>query len=86
MAFAVWNVLARTVIQRRTPTELLARILSINATAVTAASIFGAILGGVVASHLGLHAPFLLGVPVLLAAVTFVASRPPDAEPATSSS
>lgn len=81
MAFAVWNVIARTAIQRRTPTELLGRIISINATAVTAASILGAILGGVTASHLGLHAPFLLGLPLLFAAIAFVASRPAGAEP-----
>lgn len=81
MAFAIWNVIARTAIQRRTPSALLGRITSINGTAVTAASISGAILGGITANHLGLHAPFLLGLPLLLAAIAYVATRPAHAEP-----
>ncbi|HEU5484357.1 MAG TPA: MFS transporter [Microlunatus sp.] len=84
MAFAVWNVIARTAIQRRTPAELLGRISSINTTAVTAASILGAIVGGLTADRLGLHAPFLLGLPLLLAAIVFVATRPASAEPTAS--
>ncbi|GAB3763883.1 MFS transporter [Microlunatus parietis] len=68
--FAVWNVAARTLIQRRTPLELLGRVSSINGTVITAASILGALLGGVVAQQFGLHLPFLLGVPLLLAAAS----------------
>lgn len=71
LVFAVWNVAARTLIQRQTPLEMLGRINSIKRTAITAASILGALLGGIVAQELGLHAPFLLGVPLLLAA-TFI--------------
>lgn len=83
MAFGIWNVIARTAIQRRTPSELLGRISSINGTAVTAASILGAVLGGVAGDRLGLHAPFLLGIPVLVAAIAFVISRPSGAEPSS---
>ncbi len=68
LVFAVWNVAARTLIQRRTPLALLGRISSINGTVITAASILGALLGGITAQQLGLHAPFLLGVPLLVVA------------------
>ena len=72
MAFAIWNVQARTAIQRAVPPDLLGRVTSINRTVVTAASVTGAALGGLAAYHLGLHAPFLLGLPVLAAAGVFV--------------
>lgn len=68
LVFAVWNVAARTLIQRQTPLEMLGRISSINGTVITAASILGALFGGIVAQLHGLHAPFLLGVPLLLVA------------------
>jgi predicted MFS family arabinose efflux permease len=73
MAFAIWNVQARTVIQRTVPSDLLGRVTSINRTAATAASLIGAGLGGFAAHHLGLHAPFLLGLPLLAAAGLLVA-------------
>lgn len=75
MAFAIWNVIARTSIQRATPADLLGRVISIIGTIITAASILGAFLGGLAADQLGLHAPFLLGLPVLVAAGVFVAAR-----------
>ena len=68
LVFAVWNVAARTLIQRRTPRPFLGRVGSINGTVITSASILGALLGGLVARQQGLHAPFLLGVPLLLVA------------------
>jgi MFS family permease len=74
MAFAIWNVQARTTIQRSVPADLLGRVTSINRTAITAASVAGAGLGGFAAHHLGLHAPFLLGLPVLAAAGLLVAA------------
>jgi predicted MFS family arabinose efflux permease len=75
MAFAIWNVIARTSIQQAAPAGLLGRVISVNGTMITAASILGAFLGGLAAKHLGLHAPFLLGLPVLVAAGIFVATR-----------
>lgn len=72
LVFAVWNVAARTLIQRRTALEMLGRISSINGTVITTASILGALFGGIAAQQLGLHAPFLLGVPLLLIATLVV--------------
>lgn len=68
MAFAIWNVQARTTIQSTVPSHLLGRVISINRAVITAASLAGAGLGGVIASRLGLHAPFLLGIPILIVA------------------
>lgn len=76
MAFAIWNVIARTSIQQATPGDLLGRVTSVNGTMITAASILGAFLGGLAADHLGLHTPFLLGIPILIAAAIFIAARP----------
>lgn len=72
MAFAIWNVQARTIVQRCAPADLLGRITSINRTVIAAATVIGASLGGLTAHHLGLHAPFLLGLPILLGATAFV--------------
>jgi MFS family permease len=86
MAFAVWNVQARTIIQRAVPSDLLGRVSSINRTVIAAASVIGASLGGFTAYHLGLHAPFLLGLPILVAAGLLVAaSRKTFAHPVTQS-
>lgn len=67
--FGVWNVITATQYQSRTPTHLLGRVLSAERTAVMTASPLGALLGGAAASVWGIRAPFLLGVPLLLAAV-----------------
>lgn len=74
MAFAIWTVQARTTIQRAVPSELLGRVISINRVVITAGSLIGASLGGVTASRLGLHAPFLLGLPILVVASVLVAA------------
>ncbi|MBR7837050.1 MFS transporter [Actinospica durhamensis] len=59
-----------------TPAHLLGRVISINRAVITAASLAGAGLGGITASRLGLHAPFLLGIPVLvLAGILTAAGR-----------
>jgi len=76
MAFAIWTVQSRTTIQRAVPPELLGRVLSINRVIFTAGSLIGASLGGVAASRLGLHAPFLLGLPILVVAGILVAASP----------
>jgi MFS family permease len=74
MAFAIWTVQSRTTIQRAVPPELLGRVLSINRVVFTAGSLIGASFGGVAASTLGLHAPFLLGLPILVVAGILVAA------------
>lgn len=76
MAFAIWSVQARTTIQSTVPAHLLGRVISINRAVITAASLAGAGFGGITAGRLGLHAPFLLGIPVLLVAgILTAASR-----------
>jgi MFS family permease len=65
--FGVWNVITATLYQSQTPAHLLGRVLSAERTAVMTASPLGALLGGVVATAWGIRAPFLLGVPLLLA-------------------
>lgn len=85
MAFAIWSVQVRTTIQRTVPSSLLGRVISINRVITTAGSLAGAFLGGVVASGLGLHAPFLLGLPILIVAgILVAASRATFAHPMTS--
>ena len=76
MAFAIWTVQSRTTIQRSVPPELLGRVLSINRVVFTAGSLLGASLGGVAATALGLHAPFLLGLPILVVSGILVAASP----------
>lgn len=84
LAFAIWSVHARTTIQRAVPPELLGRILSINHVVIAAASLIGAALGGAAASRFGLHAPFLLGLPILaVAGILIAASRHTFPGPAT---
>lgn len=84
MAFAIWTVQVRTTIQRAAPAQLLGRVISINRVLITAGSLIGASLGGVAASGLGLHAPFLLGLPILIFAGLFVAaSRTTPGAPST---
>ena len=73
MAFAIWTVQVRTTIQRAVPSRLLGRVISINRVLITAGSLIGASLGGITASRLGLHAPFLLGLPILIVAGMLVA-------------
>ena len=84
LAFGLWNVVAVSVRQRLAPDELLGRIngayrfLGVGGYSVGAAS------GGVVAHVLGIRAPFLVGVPLLVAAaVALVAvASGPAARPA----
>ncbi len=73
MAFAIWTVQVRTTIQRAVPSSLLGRVISINRVLIAAGSLIGASLGGITASRLGLHAPFLLGLPILIVAGILVA-------------
>jgi MFS family permease len=76
-AFGVWNVVSTTLRQTLTPSALLGRVTSADRTAILSASPLGALLGGLAADTLGLRAPFLLGVPLLVlgAAYGYVALR-----------
>ncbi|MEQ4206909.1 MFS transporter [Actinopolymorpha sp. B9G3] len=76
-AFGVWNVVTTTLRQKLSPSDLLGRVTSANQTAILSASPLGALLGGLAANALGLRAPFLLGVPLLVlgAAYGYVALR-----------
>lgn len=80
-AFGVFNVVTVTAFQSLTPTELLGRVGSANRTAIMGASPIGALLGGAAASTLGLRAPLLLGVPVLLVGALLASSRLRDRLP-----
>ncbi|MFC4014272.1 MFS transporter [Nonomuraea purpurea] len=64
-AFGVWAVVARTLRQRLTPSELLGRVSSASMTTVMGAAPLGALAGGLLAAEWGLTAPILAGVPVL---------------------
>ncbi|HEX5996319.1 MAG TPA: MFS transporter [Jiangellales bacterium] len=67
-AFAVWNVANVTLRQRVTPPGMLGRVNSCYRTLLFGVQPVGAIAGGALAGWLGLRAPVLLGVPVLMVA------------------
>jgi MFS family permease len=67
-AFAVWNVANVTLRQRLTPAGMLGRVNSCYRTLLFGVQPIGALVGGAVAGALGLRAPILIGVPVLLLA------------------
>jgi MFS family permease len=67
-AFGVWNVVAVTLRQTLTPSELLGRVNGSYRTLLLGIDPVGALLGGLIATALGLRAPILLGVPLLVAA------------------
>lgn len=66
LAFAVWNVVSMSLRQSLVPDRLLGRVNSAYRTLVTGAAPIGALLGGALASLLGLRMPFLAGVPLVL--------------------
>ncbi|MEV0829661.1 MFS transporter [Nonomuraea rubra] len=74
-AFGVWAVVARTLRQRLTPSELLGRVSSASMTVVMGAAPVGALAGGLLAAEWGLTAPILAGVPVLAAGALVCAFR-----------
>lgn len=69
LVFGVWNVLTMTLFQALTPDQFLGRVAGAERTVVMSSSLAGALLGGIAATELGLRAPFLLGAPILLAAL-----------------
>lgn len=66
--FGLWTVAAVTLRQRLAPPAMLGRVNASYRTVLIGVQPVGALLGGVVADLLGLRAPMLLGVPVLLVA------------------
>jgi MFS family permease len=69
-AFALWNTVSASLRQERTPPALLGRVSGAYRTLVAGAAPVGAVLGGLVATHLGIRAPFVLGAPVLAIAAS----------------
>jgi len=81
----VWNVSTRTLMQERSPAEMLGRVSAAFRTLAVAGAPLGALLGGVVATAWGLNTPALLAaaffvlsvialIPALKADVSVVAS------------
>ena len=54
----VWGTISTTVRQRAVPTEMQGRVTSVNLIGVTGGMVIGSALGGVIASHWGVTAPF----------------------------
>jgi MFS family permease len=67
-SFAVLNVTATSLRQRTVPPDLLGRVVAASRTAVLGAAALGALLGGVLATALGIEAPFVLSGLVAIAA------------------
>ena len=66
-AFAIWNVVNVSLRQELAPDRLLGRVHSAYRFLGVGATAVGALVGGLVADALTLRAPFLVGVPILLA-------------------
>lgn len=66
MSFGLGNVVVRTMRQSLVPDGLLGRVNSAYRTLAYGGAVLGSIVGGLLAAHLGLRAPLLAGVPVLL--------------------
>jgi MFS family permease len=58
----VWNATSTTVRQRAVPSSLLGRVTSVHMVANRGGLVIGAIIGGFLASELGITAPFWFGV------------------------
>ena len=75
LSFGVWNVVAVSLRQRVSPSRLLGRANSTYYAVAVGAAPIGAILGGIAAEQWGIRAPFLIGVPLLLAGAVIAAIR-----------
>jgi MFS family permease len=78
-AFAVFNLTAVTLRQRRVPAELLGRVTAINGTIAQSSEAVGAIIGGVLAASAGVRAPLFAGAAPMVAMsalLTWRARRP----------
>jgi MFS family permease len=74
-AWALFNLTAVTMRQRRVPAELLGRVSSLYGTVTRGAEALGAIAGGVLAVAAGIRAPMLAGAVPLLAVTVLLAWR-----------
>lgn len=77
-AFSIWNVLSLSLRQTLAPDPLLGRVNSAYRFVGVGATALGALAGGALASEAGLRAPFLAGVPVLLAVASVAVRLTPD--------
>ncbi len=66
--FALWNVSAVSMRQRRVPAHLLGRVSAVHRLAVAGGATVGALAGGVAAGLVGLAAPFLAAAALTLVA------------------
>lgn len=66
----VWNVNATTLMQSRSPAEMLGRVSSAFRTLAVAGAPLGALLGGAVATAWGLNTPALLAAAFFVLSVT----------------
>jgi len=71
VAGSIWHVVTCTLRQRLTPPALLGRVTGTHQLLSWGGASLGALAGGIIAAHLGLRAPFLLGA-VALAVVAVV--------------
>jgi MFS family permease len=74
-AWALFNMTAVTMRQRRVPAELLGRVTSLYGTVSRGAEALGAIGGGVLAAAAGIRAPMLAGAVPLFAVMVLLAWR-----------
>ena len=75
----VWNVNTTTLMQQRTPAELLGRVSSAFRTLAVAGAPLGALLGGAVATAWGLNTPALLTAAFfVLSVLALIPARKPD--------
>ncbi|MCI3277230.1 MFS transporter [Streptomyces sp. 7R015] len=75
----VWNVNTTTLMQQRTPAELLGRVSSAFRTLAVAGAPLGALLGGAVATAWGLNTPALLTAAFfVLSVLALIPGRKPD--------
>jgi MFS family permease len=70
---ALWTIVSTSIRQRLTPPEMLGRVNSAYLFLVAGGNAIGALLGGVVATHFGLTAPYWIGfvVAALVTAATW---------------
>ncbi|MCD9873955.1 MFS transporter [Streptomyces guryensis] len=75
----VWNVNTTTLMQQRTPADLLGRVSSAFRTLAVAGAPVGALLGGAVATAWGLNTPALLTAAFfVLSVLALIPARKPD--------